>query len=219
MYEEPITDHWSVTVSDSIIEQYKDSTNWKACLKAVIDKISLLETSAWNLATVMDFNQTIKVDSPSGNRLDFVCSLVNLERNTEETDDSLFERFSIRIQSDAAGTGDFIITLVKRKSSDPTPVIFDEIDCVYFVYTPNGRQLTRAYVKSNSPTGVLGLPGAALKTGDGKFIVDAQGKRILAVADDSNIGNITSYLIGEDSIFILDEEMGIKIFDEAFLNG
>ena len=50
-----------------------------------------------------------------------------------------------------------------------------------------GHQLSRSQVRKLAPAGVLGLPGAALQDADGNYIVDAEGKLILLVADDSNI--------------------------------
>lgn len=50
-----------------------------------------------------------------------------------------------------------------------------------------GHQLSRSQVRKLAPAGVLGLPGAALQDAEGNYIVDAEGKLILLVADDSNI--------------------------------
>lgn len=50
-----------------------------------------------------------------------------------------------------------------------------------------GHQLSRSQVRKLAPAGVLGLPGAALQDAEGNYIVDADGKLILLVADDSNI--------------------------------
>lgn len=50
-----------------------------------------------------------------------------------------------------------------------------------------GHQLSRSQVRKLAPAGVLGLPGAALLDAEDNYIVDADGKLILLVADDSNI--------------------------------
>lgn len=50
-----------------------------------------------------------------------------------------------------------------------------------------GHQLSRSQVRKLAPAGVLGLPGAALQDAEGNYIVDADGKLILLVADDENI--------------------------------
>jgi hypothetical protein len=81
-------------------------------------------------------------------------------------------------------------------SGDSDPQYMDEVDCHFFVYDgprPNknggwdqgGRQLKRAEVKTMAPSGVLGMPGAAIRFADGSFMGDAEGRIFLAVADDN----------------------------------
>lgn len=69
MWDGTARDHWTGTVKNSILEQYRDSTRWQACLKAVIDKLSALEADVSKIAFLIDFTNIKNADSPSGNRL------------------------------------------------------------------------------------------------------------------------------------------------------
>lgn len=187
MWDGTALDHWAETVNGSILEQYRDSTRWQACLKSVIDKLSALEADVSKIAFLIDFTNIKNADSPSGNRLDFISGLVNVVRESGESDESLFSKFLRRISSIAAGTPDNAIDLASIKSKDPTPQYMDEVPCTAFIYTPGGHQCTRKFMKSLGATGTLVLPGAAIQMADGSLLGDASEKLILAVADDANV--------------------------------
>lgn len=205
-----ITDHWTETVSDYILEQYKDAPNWKAILKAVVDKFSIIEDQVWKLAEILDFKCRLKQERPSGVLLDFIAGIVNLTRYQGESDADFYARFLSFVGDDSAGTPDNIIYNSAILSGDPEPQYIDEADATLFVYTgprnknavPEGQsfdygesgkapvegganQLLRRQVKQLAPAGVLGLPGAAIQFADGSFMGDAQGRIFLAAADDS----------------------------------
>ena len=216
-----VTDHWLETVSDFILEQYRGAENWKAILKAVIDKI---EDNVWKLASILDFKTRVKEELPSGELLDFIAGIVNIKRNIGESDAAFYERFIIELGRNNAGTPDSVIYSAAQLSGDPHPQYMDEAPATFFVYngprpvglrgepvlTENGQeilteggdtietepvptweqgghQLSRSQVRKLAPAGVLGLPGAALQDAEGNYIVDAEGKLILLVADDENI--------------------------------
>ena len=179
-----IRDHWTETVADYILEQYKESPNWKAILKSVIDKFTGIEDNIWKLAPILDFKCRVKKERPTGALLDFVAGIVNLEREAGESDETFYARFINRIEDDTAGTPDNIIVTASDISGDPRPMYIDEAPATFFVYTPNGNQMKRADVKKLAPCGVLGLPGAAIKLGNGNLLGCANGKLLLTVARD-----------------------------------
>lgn len=204
-----IGDQFGTTVEPRILEQYKDSVRWKACLKAVIDKTQTVEDASFELAHVLDF----RTDMPTGGRLDWLAGLVNVKRFNGESDVDLFSRFVARLGDNTAGTPDNIIYNAAIMSGDPKPAYIDEAPATFLVYTgdkPNktvtedsqetvedftagerelgvagGNQLLRRQVQQLAPAGVLGLPGAAIQFEDGTFMCDAQGRLILAAADDN----------------------------------
>ena len=191
-----ITDHWNETVSGYILEQYKDASNWKAILKSVIDKYSEIEGEIWKLAPILDFKCRVKGERPTGALLDFIAGIMNVEREVGESDADFYARFVSDIGSDDAGTPDNVIYNASILSSDSAPHYLDEAPATFFVYTPNGRQLTRQQVKKMAPAGVLGLPGAAIRLGNGKYLRSVGGKRILCVAQDER-RHVTAYAIDE----------------------
>jgi hypothetical protein len=193
-----ITDHWTETVSDFILEQYRDASNWKAILKAVIDEYSDIEGEIWKLAPILDFKCRVKGERPSGALLDFVAALKNVYRMQGETDEALYERFLVAVSEDNAGTPNNVIYNAAILSGDNAPQYMDESDCTFFVYDgprpdgeggweQGGHQLSRAQVRKLAPSGVLGLPGAAIRTCSGKLLANLDGKLVLAVARDENI--------------------------------
>lgn len=212
-----IENQFETTVEPRILEQYKDSERWKSCLKAFIDRMQDVEDASFELAHVLDFSG----DVPTGARLDWLAGLVNVKRNPGESDTDFFSRFVEILGNKNAGTPDNVIYNAAILSGDPKPQYMDEAPATLFVYTgrapdvnggmtDGGRQLYRRQVKKLAPCGVLGLPGAAIQFADGSYMGDANGKLILAIADDSTIA---SYLLGEDGSFLTDED-GNRLLSE-----
>ena len=191
-----IEDHFETTVKPRILEQYKESGRWQACLEAVVRKLQAVEDSAYSISKEIDF----KEETPTGAKLDWVAGLINVKRLSGESDQAFFLRFESMCGANTAGTPNNVIYNAAILSGDPKPQYFDEATATFFVYTgarpvePNsetweegGRQLSRAQVRKMAPAGVLGLPGAAILDAQGNYITDAAGRLILAVADDSTI--------------------------------
>lgn len=190
-----IGDHFETTVKPRILEQYKESGRWQACLKAVIDRLQVVENAAFELAHALDF----RTEEPTGARLDWLAGLINLTRFNGESDRDFFMRFVSMLGANSSGTPDNVIYNSAILSGDPHPQYMDEAPATFFVYTgprpvigtdtweQGGRQLSHAQVRKLAPAGVLGLPGAAIRTCSGKLLANCQGKLILAVARDENI--------------------------------
>ena len=189
-----IESHWNSTVVPSILEQYKDSGKWQAMLKAVIDQMQIAEDAAAEFMRILDFKSVV----PTGDRLDFIAGLVNVTRFSGESDELFYTRFLTSLSVRNAGTPDNVIYNAAILSGDPHPQYMDEAPATFFVYDgprpvgegeweQGGHQLSRSQVRKLAPAGVLGLPGAALLDAEDNYIVDAEGKLILLVADDSNI--------------------------------
>ena len=207
-----IEDHFETTVKPRILEQYKESGRWQACLEAVVRKLQKVEDTAFSISKAIDF----KSETPTGEKLDWLAGLINVKRLSGESDQSFFLRFVSMCGANTAGTPDNVIYNASILSGDPSPQYMDEAPATFFVYTGprkdasqteapytasgGGHQLTRAQVRKLAPAGVLGLPGAAIRFADGSLMGDAEGSLMLMVADDStverevlladNIGNI-----------------------------
>lgn len=207
-----ITDHWTETVADYILEQYKDASNWKAILKSVIDKFTGIEDDIWKLAPVLDFKCRVKQEPPTGSLLDLVAGIVNLEREIGESDENFYKRFLNRIEDNITGTPDKVILSASVISGDLIPHYIEEAPATFFVYTPNGNQLKRNVVKKLVPCGVLGLPGAAIRLGNGGLLRSANGKLLLSVARDYK--RIIKCMLTTDDGKVITTEDGKIIYGE-----
>lgn len=207
-----IEDHFETTVKPRILEQYKESGRWQACLEAVVMKLQKVEDTAFSISKAIDF----KTETPTGEKLDWLAGLINVKRLSGESDQSFFLRFVSMCGANTAGTPNNVIYNAALLSGDTAPQYMDEAPATFFVYTGprkdssqtdapytasgGGHQLTRAQVRKLAPAGVLGIPGAAIRFADGSLMGDAEGRLMLMVADDStverevlladNIGNI-----------------------------
>lgn len=189
-----IEDHFETTVKPRILEQYKESGRWQACLEAVVRKLQAVEDSAYSISKAIDF----KTETPTGAKLDWVAGLINVKRFSGESDEAFFLRFESMCGANTAGTPNKVIYNAAILSGDPKPQYMDEAPATFFVYDgprpdgeggweQGGHQLSRAQVRKLAPAGVLGLPGAAIQFADGSLMGDANGKLMLMVADDSSI--------------------------------
>lgn len=200
-------DLWA-TVKDLLLEQYRrdntanvsgtlpdDTVNrFQGLLKTLVDGLlQPLDDAALDLQGMADIGRA------NGGLLDALGKIAGLIREPGESDASFRSRIVEVLGSNDAGTPDRILKIAKTLSGDAFPQLLEEVAATYFVYTPNGMQMSRSQVKSVSPAGVLGLPGAAVKTGDGTLLADANGKLILMVADDDALAD------GEVLVTELDE--------------
>lgn len=186
------------TVKELLLEQYRrdntanvsgtlpdDTVNsFQGLLKTLVDGLlQPLDDAALDLQGMADIGRA------NGGLLDSLGKIAGLIREPGESDASFRSRIVEVLGSNDAGTPDRILKIAKTLSGDAFPQLLEEVAATYFVYTPNGMQLSRSKVKSVSPAGVLGLPGAAVKTGDGTLLADANGKIILMVADDDALAD------------------------------
>lgn len=198
---EHIGDQFAETVEPRFLEQYKGSERWQACLKAVIDQIQTAEDAGIELSRVIEFKDV----PPAGAHLDWIASLVNFKRFNGESDEQFYRRFVSSRGKYRAGTPNGVIASASEMSGDPRPRYFDESPATFFVYTPEGRQLKRAEVQKMAMTGVLGLPGAAIRLGNGKHWRGVDGKKILCVAQDTR-RYVTAFVVDEQGRFAVTEE-------------
>lgn len=204
-----IEDHFETTVKPRILEQYKESERWQACLKAVVRKLQAVEDTAFSISKAIDF----KSETPTGDKLDWVAGLINVKRLSGESDEAFFQRFESMCGANTSGTPDNVIYNAAILSGDPHPQYMDEAPATCIIYDgavyehrgenddviikePGVRQLSRSQVRKLAPAGVLGLPGAALNVADPDedpllLVLDPEdewgGKLLVFVADDSNI--------------------------------
>ena len=126
-----IEDHFETTVKPRILEQYKESGRWQACLEAVVRKLQTVEDTAFSISKAIDF----KTETPTGSKLDWVAGLINVKRYSGESDEAFFMRFESMCGANTAGTPNTVIYNAAMLSGDPRPEYFDEADCTFFVYT------------------------------------------------------------------------------------
>lgn len=153
-----IEDHFETTVKPRILEQYKESGRWQACLEAVVRKLQAVEDSAFGISKAIDF----KTETPTGAKLDWVAGLINVKRFSGESDEAFFLRFESMCGANTAGTPNNVIYNTAVLSGDPRPEYFDEATATFFVYTgarpvENGEQapehtLLLNWVRNIAPT-------------------------------------------------------------------
>lgn len=125
-----IEDHFETTVKPRILEQYKESGRWQACLDAVVRKLQAVEDSAFSISKAIDF----KTETPTGAKLDWVAGLINVKRFSGESDEAFFLRFESLCGANTAGTPDNVIYNASILSGDPVPLYMDEAPATFFVY-------------------------------------------------------------------------------------
>ena len=169
-------------------------------LKAVVDELMQpLDDAAVAMQNILD------IDEASGDWLDVIGKIVGVQRESYESDSSYRNRIKNEVVVNK-GTPDAVEYSAALLSGDSQPQFMDEAPATFFVYdgpcfrwvnnawtwTQGGSQLTRAQVKNLAPAGVLGLPGAAIDTGDGILLGtyaenEDDRKILLVVANDDNV--------------------------------
>lgn len=222
-----IEDHFETTVKPRILEQYKESGRWQACLEAVVRKLQKVEDTAFSISKAIDF----KSETPTGEKLDWLAGLINVKRLSGESDQSFFLRFVSMCGANTEGTPDNVIYNAAILSGDPSPQYMDEAPATFFVYTGprkdasqteatytasgGGHQLTRAQARKLAPAGVLGIAGAAIGQGDGSLLADADGKLFLMAAEDANIGTGSLLVAESDGTRLVAEDGVTQLIPEA----
>lgn len=163
------------------LEQYRESPNLKALIKAIIDNGQPFENACGR------FMEWADIDAAEGAWLDIIGKIRNLPRDPGESDKDYRDRLKEQIKTDNAGTPDNVIDNAHDISGDDSPQYMDEVPATFFVYTPGGRQIRRARLQRLAPAGVLALPGAAIDAGGGnrKRLATAGGKIILVAAPEA----------------------------------
>ena len=164
------------SVRELVLEQYRRSPNLLGLIRAVVEECAQpIEDYAIALQDVLN------VDTASVEWLDIIGKMVGVKRKDGESDEDFRKRvIEYSIENDA-GTPNNVIDVAKVLSGDPAPQYLDEVPATFFVYTPNGKALTLSQVDKLAPAGVLGLPGAAIRLGNGRLLQNAGGKKFLAV--------------------------------------
>ena len=208
-----IASHYD-SAATKIICQYWSATNWKACLKAVMDQLDGVENTAWDLAYVTDFMGLV-VDIPVGLRLDFVGGLIGLDRDLGETDNEYYLRLLDYINLADSGTIEGILRRAKAITGDQLPLYVEENHGVPFcasgvLFTQSERQVTRAEANKIKAAGTRLFIGGLIKFSESDvFLKTPEGQAILLVG-----GPYVTYKINTN-IPILDELSGLKILDES----
>ena len=210
-----IEDHFETTVKPRILEQYKESGRWQACLEAVVSKLQAVEDSAFSISKAIDF----KTETPTGAKLDWVAGLINVKRLSGESDQAFFLRFVSMCGANTAGTPDNVIYNAALLSGDTALQYMDEAPATFFVYDgpvyehrgegddvlvkpAATRQLLRREVKKLAPCGALGLPGAAIQLYDGTLLCTDDYEKLLIVAADDATAERATVLVNEGNVLL-----------------
>lgn len=179
MAVERIANLWN-SVKGLVISQYKNATSLLQIVEKTVNSFQSAEDASEKISSFCN------IDNAEGNWLDLIGNLKNVYRNAGESDADYRDRIKYEISVNYAGTARFMIEMSRRASGDPAPILHEEqaARAVVFIYTPNGRQLTRGFVNSIAPAGVLGVPAARLMTATGKRIVNGRGKLFPLLTDD-----------------------------------
>ena len=179
MAVERIANLWN-SVKGLVISQYKNSTSLLQIVEKTVNSFQSAEDASEKISSFCN------IDNAEGNWLDLIGNLKNVYRNAGESDADYRDRIKYEISVNYAGTARFMIEMSRRASGDPAPILHEEQarSQVVFIYTPNGRQLTRGFVNSIAPAGVLGVPAARLMTATGKRIVAMRGRVINLLTED-----------------------------------
>lgn len=179
MAVERIANLWN-SVKGLVISQYKNATSLLQIVEKTVNSFQSAEDASEKISSFCN------IDNAEGNWLDLIGNLKNVYRNAGESDADYRDRIKYEISVNYAGTARFMIEMSRRASGDPAPILHEEQagSQVVFIYTPNGRQLTRGFVNSIAPAGVLGVPAARLMTATGKRIVNGRGKLFPLLTDD-----------------------------------
>lgn len=169
------------SVRGLLLTQYEESENLKAFIRVFVEALQGIEDSSDRLLNFAD------LDIADGRWLDLIGGIKNVNREPGESDDAFKGRLSIELGGTRAGTSAGVVDTAARLSGDPSPAYLDEAPGVFFVYTPNGQQIKRENVQRLAPAGVIGLPGAAIKMGDGSLLGDSMKNVILIEADDEAV--------------------------------
>ena len=202
-------------VKELVLEQYKSSPNLKGLIQSVVDECAQpIDDAAFSIQDFFD------VSKATAGWLDILGKYVSLERNPGESDESFRERIVIEAFTNTAGTPDNVIYNSAILSGDPKPQYMDEADATFIVYTgprpdgnggweEGGHQLLRRQVKKLAPTGVLGLPGAAIQFCDGSLMGDQDGKLMMMVADDATVEH--DLVLGDETGNVISTPHGVPV--------
>ena len=202
-------------VKELVLEQYKSIPNLKGLIQSVVDECAQpIDDAAFSIQDFFD------VSKATAGWLDILGKYVSLERNPGESDESFRERIVIEAFTNTAGTPDNVIYNSAILSGDPKPQYMDEADATFIVYTgprpdgnggweEGGHQLLRRQVKKLAPTGVLGLPGAAIQFCDGSLMGDQDGKLMMMVADDATVEH--DLVLGDETGNVISTPHGVPV--------
>jgi hypothetical protein len=176
-----ITDYDSVTL-DLLITQYRDSDNLKGVIRALNEQAEDIEQALFEIRD--EFWLFPVAGSPIvqavGKQLDVLGAVFGEPRNGRS--DALY-REAIRIASSLqySGEPEAIISILKTvfgaSYAHYTPG-WPTIPATYYIVTD--VTISRWSIDVISPAGVLGILAAYLMSGDGRYIVDGRGRRIIA---------------------------------------
>lgn len=206
---ERIDNLWETLVVPNILEQYSKITlssaeiqelgcdnRWQAVIKSTVEKLQNVENGIFVLSYFFDIPSDYDPEEITSERLEYLAGLMNVFRESGETDEDLFERFIESLHTNDAGTPPNVIRNAVRMSGDGEAIFFDHESepAKFFVYTPNGTQIKQSKVRKLAAAGVLGMAGAALMFEDNTAVCaeggtagsPTAGDIFLVAADDGN---------------------------------
>lgn len=192
-----------------LIEQYRNSANFQACLKAVFDQYDHVENLLFTVLSMADLRNRLLEGAPTGLRLDRIGALAAIDRIAGETDDAYWFRIIAELGNGSAGTPEGILRKARQYTEGAVTYTPEYPAGYWLLATDRHRNLTQEFVDQISPAGVQGMVGCCLCDVEGDLIVTATGDAILVVGpcDSANLVTETdAALITETGKQILVEE-------------
>ncbi len=155
-----------------ILTQFQDSEKLKGIISSAHKSANDIEQALWEILTEMCLDNAI------GAQLDIIGRVFDVDR-AGQTDEEYREAIRIKASTSYSGEPEAIISILRSMFGasfvDYAPLYPGK----FYAYTDLG--LTSADLEKFAPAGVGALFGYAIVDYDGKFLVDEQGNKIIAV--------------------------------------
>lgn len=203
-------DIWAEDAVPLLLEQYKDAKKFEAVLKSICDYMTQIDDAAFKVSGIFG------IDSENVD-LDAIGKIFNIPRVPGESDVEYRARIKATLVGHNAGTAANVISTARTITGDKAPQFIDEATATFFIYTPDGSQMKRSQVQKTAPAGVLGLPGAAIETGNGALIhlAGRPEVRIICAAQDVTPPPPGDNLLTEDGEQLLTEDGEQIVLEES----
>lgn len=162
-------------VDAQLLEQYKESTNFRALLDLLMAPFTAAEEGLQELMTLLN------IDTAEGAQLDILGRIAN-EPRAGRSDVDYRAILKVWFTSKQSGTPEDILRTIRELTGLPGPFQYiPEYPAGFFIFAPSVGSLTQDTINKISPAGVQGYIGCILVDTQWDPIVTATGDYILLV--------------------------------------